>query len=83
MLTTELTYTEPKGDVMELEKRMAVAESLVSLGLLSRANSLLYVHGLPERLVSRMYSKWNELDAVGTKSLRDKRAIGCTSKLKS
>lgn len=59
---------------------MCLADSLVSIGLLSRSNAVLYLHSLPEKMIRRMDKKLGGLDGVSLRSLRGKREIACTSK---
>ena len=66
---------------MNTGRQLLVASSLVSLGLFSRANSMLYVHSLPERILKKMQREFGGLDSVRVAALREKRENGCTSKL--
>jgi len=65
---------------MPESKNTLLVDSLVSLGLFTRSNSILYVHSLPEKLTKRMEHKLGGLDVANVRSLKEKRDDCCTSK---
>jgi len=65
---------------MQNARSVAVADSLVSIGVLSQSNAILYAHSLPERLLDKIECKLGQLDQVSRRALRVKREVGCSSK---